>query len=67
LAAGALGFSISGAGPSVFALCEGEEIARKVGAAISRVFSGVPITNQIHVSPINPKGVHVIEEKMNKA
>ena len=33
LSAGALGFSISGAGPSVFGLCEGEETARKVGAA----------------------------------
>ena len=27
---GALGFSISGAGPSVFALCEGEQIAQRV-------------------------------------
>jgi homoserine kinase len=66
LAAGALGFSISGAGPSVFALCEGEEIARKVGEAISKVFSALPLTNQIHVSRINPRGVHVVEEKMNQ-
>jgi homoserine kinase len=63
LAAGALGFSISGAGPSVFALCEGEETARRVGEAVSRVFSAVPMDNQIHVSPINPRGVHVVEER----
>ncbi len=66
MAAGALGFSISGAGPSVFALCEGEDIARKVGDAISAVFSAVPLENQIHVSKINPHGVHVVEEKAAK-
>jgi homoserine kinase len=60
LAAGALGFSISGAGPSVFALCEGEETARKVADAISKVFAAIPITNQAYVSRINPTGVHVI-------
>jgi homoserine kinase len=61
MSAGALGFSISGAGPSVFALCEGEEIARKVAAAISAVFTAVPLGNQAYVSRINPHGVHVIE------
>jgi homoserine kinase len=60
LSAGALGFSISGAGPSVFALCEGEESAIKVAAAISKVFSAVPLTNQTYVSRINTRGVHVI-------
>jgi homoserine kinase len=61
LAAGALGFSISGAGPSVFALCEGEEIARKVADAISKVFSAIPINCQAYVSRINPHGVHVVD------
>ena len=65
-AAGALGFSISGAGPSVFALCEGEAIARNVGEAISRVFTEVSLANQIHVSQINPRGVHVVAEQTNK-
>ena len=60
MAAGALGFSISGAGPSVFALCEGEATARKAGDAISKVFAAVPLPNQIYVSRINPRGVHVI-------
>ena len=63
MAAGALGVSISGAGPSVFALCEGEEVARRAGDAISGVFSAVPLENQIYVSKINPRGVHVVEEK----
>ena len=61
MAAGALGFSISGAGPSVFALCEGEETARRVGAEVSRVFTEAPIENQVYVSKINPRGVHMID------
>lgn len=61
--AGALGFSISGAGPSVFALCEGEEVAKKAAAAISQVFADVSLENQSYVSKINPHGVHVVEEK----
>lgn len=57
---GALGFSISGAGPSVFALCEGEEIAQRVGKAISGAFDHVELENQCYVSAINKEGVHVI-------
>jgi homoserine kinase len=66
LSAGALGFSISGAGPSVFALCEGEEIARRAGEAISKVFSAIDLGNQVYVSRINPHGVHVVEGKGGK-
>ena len=57
---GALGFSISGAGPSVFALCEGEESAQRVGKAISAVFDRINLENQCYVSPVNQEGVHVI-------
>lgn len=60
LAHGALGFSISGAGPSVFALCEGKETAKKVAEAVSKVFTDAGLGNQQHVSPINKNGVHVI-------
>lgn len=60
LANGALGFSISGAGPSVFALCEGEQTAANVAGAISKVFTDINLTNQQHISPINQNGVHVI-------
>ena len=62
MGAGALGFSISGAGPSVFALCEGEEIAQNAAKAVSEVFSAIPVTCQSHVSKINPHGVHVVED-----
>jgi homoserine kinase len=60
LQAGALGFSISGAGPSVFALCEGEAAARRVAAAVAEVFASVPILATPYVSRINPQGVHVV-------
>jgi homoserine kinase len=63
MGAGALGFSISGAGPSVFALCEGKESAEKVGEAISKVFAAVPLGCQCYISKINPHGVHVVEDK----
>ena len=63
MSAGALGFSISGAGPSVFALCEGEKIAQEVAKAVTEVFASVPIKATPYVSRINPKGVHVISEK----
>lgn len=58
---GALGFSISGAGPSVFALCEGEQTAQKVGDAIAAVFSSINLENQCYVSTINQEGVHLID------
>lgn len=60
---GALGFSISGAGPSVFALCEGEETAQRAGEAVSSVFSGIDLDNQCYVSPINKEGVYTLEAK----
>ena len=60
MAQGALGFSISGAGPSVFALCEGQEIAKRVGAAMSGAFNAIELENQVYVSRINTEGVHVI-------
>ena len=61
MAAGALGFSISGAGPSVFALWEGEATARRVGEEVSRVFTEAPIRSQGYVSRINPRGVYVVD------
>ncbi len=60
---GALGFSISGAGPSVFALCEGEQTAHRAGKAISEVFSKINLENQCYVSPINKEGVHVVDSQ----
>jgi homoserine kinase len=61
LAAGALGCSLSGSGPSMFALCRSAEQARAVAAAmtdaVTRAVGGAPET---YVSPIVAHGARVV-------
>lgn len=57
---GALGSGISGAGPSIFALCKGQEIAEKVAFSMSESYQNTGITFDIHLSKINPEGVTII-------
>jgi homoserine kinase len=52
LAAGALGASISGAGPSVFAWTDGRETAERAGAAMASAFGAVGHAADIFVSPV---------------
>ncbi len=52
----ALGCSISGAGPSIFALCANTFIAENVGNAMKKVFSDNGIENDLFISPINHEG-----------
>ncbi len=54
--AGALGCSISGAGPSIFALSVGRETAEQVGKAMQAVADAFNIANQVFVSVINKNG-----------
>ncbi len=54
---GALGSGISGAGPSIFALCKGQEIAEKVAFAMSESYQNTGIEFDMHISKINPEGV----------
>lgn len=56
LDAGALGASISGAGPSVFALCRGQETADQVGVAMQKAFDQKGIHAELFVSAINREG-----------
>lgn len=56
---GALGFSISGSGPSVFALCKGEETAQKVAKALAETLSNNGIGVNTYVSAINTEGPKV--------
>lgn len=58
---GALGAGISGSGPSIFALCKGEESAQKVGEAMAEVYHKTLIDFDIHVSKINQKGIKIIQ------
>ncbi len=58
--AGALGFSISGSGPSVFALCQSKTEAFNIAEAIQNSFKDVNIQSRTYVSKINNEGVCVI-------
>ena len=57
---GALGSGISGSGPSIFALCKGQEIAEKAAAAMSISYQNTEIKFDIHISKINNFGVKEI-------
>ena len=58
---GALGCSISGAGPSMFALSRGRQTAERVAVAMSGAFGSVGITTKSYVSQVNQEGPKVLE------
>lgn len=60
---GALGCSISGSGPSMFALSRGVENARKVGEVMKQTFLNAGIESSSHVSLINQGGPVVLDRK----
>lgn len=60
LNAGALGSGISGSGPSVFALAQGQETAQKAANAMAAILEGTGIDYEIHVSKINPDGIRIL-------
>jgi len=60
---GAVGFSISGAGPSVFALSKSEEIARKVGSGAGEVLEELDLDYDVIISAINEKGAFIKDEQ----
>lgn len=60
LEAGALGCSISGSGPSIFALCNNSFIADEAGKAMSEIFKKNKIQCELFISPINQEGVRVV-------
>lgn len=59
--AGALGCSISGSGPSVFAFSKTRASAVKVGEAMKKVLSDLDIDSDIYISKINKRGPRVIK------
>jgi len=59
--AGALGSSISGSGPSVFALCRDRATADRVAAAMTAaVAKEIGGESRVYVSPISSRGARVI-------
>jgi len=57
---GALGCSISGAGPSMFALSRGMENAQNAGKAMQERFANAGIDSAVHVSGINQGGAVIL-------
>lgn len=53
---GALGCSISGAGPSVFALCANSLVAENVSTAMQQAFGKHQLESQIYISLVNQEG-----------
>lgn len=60
LSNGALGFGISGSGPSVFAMCRGDLHAKNVKEAIEIFYRDKGIDFDLHVSSIHPEGVQIL-------
>lgn len=57
---GALGFGISGSGPSMFALTKGKKTAIKVEKSMRLVYENSGIEFQSYVSKINKEGIQVM-------
>jgi homoserine kinase len=59
--AGALGCSLSGSGPSLFALCDSAEVADRVARAMTAaVTSEIGRAPETYVSPIAREGARVV-------
>jgi homoserine kinase len=61
LAAGALGCSISGSGPSVFALCSSTGDSARAGSAMVAAFREAGLESDLYLSAVNTKGPVVLE------
>jgi homoserine kinase len=60
LDAGALGASISGAGPSVFAWCEGDAIAQQAARAMRDAFAAASLDSDGWISPVAGPAAEVV-------
>ena len=58
---GVLGCSISGSGPSVFALSTNLAVAKKAGAAMQKALEQIGLDSELYVSKVNSKGAHVLK------
>lgn len=63
LSAGALGAGISGSGPTIFALCKGDEVANNVYKSIEESYKNTGIDFEMFISKVNPEGIKILEEK----
>ncbi|MFL5620622.1 MAG: homoserine kinase [Gemmatimonadaceae bacterium] len=59
MTAGALGASISGAGPTAFALVAGEEVAERVATAMRDAYARAGVESSTRVTHVDPNGAVV--------
>jgi homoserine kinase len=61
ITAGALGCSLSGSGPSIFALAATLEIARAAGEAMQSAFKGISnVGSDLWVCPVGRQGARIV-------
>ncbi len=60
LSSGALGYGLSGSGPSVFALCKGESIARQSADVMQKAFSDAGLVSDKFISQLNAPGASIL-------
>lgn len=61
LGAGAWACSISGSGPTMFAIVPSKDLAEAVGASMQAVFTEEGIVSQVYATSLNPKGAVAIQ------
>ena len=61
--AGALGAGISGSGPTIFSLCEGDSIVENVYTAIKKAYKNKNVDFRLFSSKINTEGIKILEAK----
>ena len=59
--AGALGAGISGSGPTIFALCKGDDSAKKVYKSIEATYKETGIDFEMFISKVNSQGMKIIK------
>ena len=58
---GALGAGISGSGPTIFALCKGDEVADNVYKSIEESYKNTGIDFEMFISKVNHKGIKILK------
>ncbi len=65
IAEGALGFGISGSGPSLFVLATSDAFARQGAQAVQEAFNSVQLSSDVFVSKVNQQGAFVLHDSGN--
>ncbi|MCJ7558704.1 MAG: homoserine kinase [Gammaproteobacteria bacterium] len=60
---GALGCSLSGSGPSIFAWCQGRQQAQAVAESMSTIFNDMQIASRHWISPVGARGAQIVERQ----